>query len=126
MTPSMTASRVGDVVAVEFPFTDMQGRKRRPGVVLAGDASDLLLARITTHEPRDSFDVQLDDWTIAGLPKPSTVRLLKLASLATFRGCSLEARCISWSMDSEASSIVVFEENGHVVVPVTAYEISEP
>jgi hypothetical protein len=85
-----------------------------------------LLARITTHEPRDSFDVQLDDWTIAGLPKPSTVRLMKLASLATFRGCSLEARCISWSMDSQASSIVVFEENGHVVVPVTAYEISEP
>jgi mRNA interferase MazF len=81
MTPSMTVSRVGDVVSVEFPFTDMQGRKRRPGVVLAGDTSDLLLARITTHEPRDSFDVQLDDWTIAGLPKPSTVRLMKLASL---------------------------------------------
>jgi mRNA interferase MazF len=77
----MTASRVGDVVSVEFPFTDMQGRKRRPGVVLAGDTSDLLLARITTHEPRDSFDVQLDDWTIAGLPKPSTVRLMKLAAL---------------------------------------------
>ena len=34
----MTASRVGEVVSVEFPFTDMQGRKRRPGVVLAGDA----------------------------------------------------------------------------------------
>jgi hypothetical protein len=69
----MTASRVGDVVAVEFPFTDMQGRKRRPGVVLAGDASDLLLARITSHEPRDSFDVQLDDWTIArNSPKRSS------------------------------------------------------
>jgi hypothetical protein len=69
----MTASRVGDVVAVEFPFTDMQGRKRRPGVVLAGDASDLLLARITTHEPRDSFDVQLNDWTIVrNSPKRSS------------------------------------------------------
>ena len=31
---------VGEVVSVEFPFTDMQGRKRRPGIVLAGDASD--------------------------------------------------------------------------------------
>lgn len=77
----MTASRVGEIVSVEFPFTDMQGRKRRPGVVLAGDASDFLLARITTHEPRDQFDVRLDDWATVGLPKPSTVRLLKLVSL---------------------------------------------
>lgn len=68
-------------MSVEFPFTDMQGRKRRPGVVLAGDATDFLLARITTHEPRDSFDLRLDDWATAGLPKPSTVRLLKLVSL---------------------------------------------
>ena len=64
-----------------FPSRTCRAGKRRPGVVLAGDTSDLLLARITTHEPRDSFDVQLDDWTIAGLPKPSTVRLMKLASL---------------------------------------------
>lgn len=54
MTPSMTTSRVGDVVSVEFPFTDMQGRKRRPGVVLAGDASDLLA----------SLDVRLIHHTI--------------------------------------------------------------
>jgi mRNA interferase MazF len=76
----MTAFRGGEVVAVEFPFTDMQGRKRRPGVVLAVDSNDLLLARITTHEPRDPFDVSLEDWTAIGLPKPSTVRLLKLVS----------------------------------------------
>lgn len=81
MTPPMTTSRVGEVVSVEFPFTDMLGRKRRPGVVLAADASDILLARITTHEPRDSFDVRIDDWTTVGLPKPSTVRLMKLACL---------------------------------------------
>lgn len=68
-------------MSVEFPFTDMQGRKRRPGIVLAGDASDLLLARITTHEPRDPGDVRLEDWAAVGLPKPSTVRLLKLISL---------------------------------------------
>lgn len=66
---------------MEFPFTDMQGRKRRPGIVLAGDVSDVLLARITTHEPRDSSDVPLGDWAVVGLPKPSTVRLLKPVSL---------------------------------------------
>ena len=57
----MTAFRVGEVVSVEFLFTDTQGRKRRPGLVLAVDANDLLLSRITTHEPRDQFDVRLDD-----------------------------------------------------------------
>lgn len=77
----MTTYRPGEVVSVEFPFTDMQGRKRRPGLVLAGDANDLLVARITTHEPRDSFEVRIEDWTAVGLPKPSTVRLLKLVSL---------------------------------------------
>jgi len=81
MTPPMTTFRTGEVVSVEFPFTDMLGRKRRPGVVLAGDDSDVLLARITTHEPRDSFDVRLDNWTTVGLPRPSTVRLMKLACL---------------------------------------------
>ena len=59
----------------------MQGRKRRPGVVLAIDSTDLLLARITTHEPRDQFDVSLEGWAAIGLPKPSTVRLVKLISI---------------------------------------------
>ena len=77
----MTAFRVGEVVSVEFPFTDMQGRKRRPGVVLAIDSNDLLLARITTHEPRDPFDVPLQEWAAIGLPKASTARLVKLVSI---------------------------------------------
>jgi mRNA interferase MazF len=77
----MTAFRAGEVVVVEFPFTDMQGRKRRPGVVLAQDTNDLLLARVTTHIPRDSFDVPLVDWTMIGLPRPSTARLLKLVTI---------------------------------------------
>ena len=77
----MTTFRVGEVVSVEFPFTDMQGRKRRPGLVLACEVNDLLLARITTHEPRDPFDVRLVSWADIGLPKPSTVRLLKLVSI---------------------------------------------
>ena len=77
----MTAFRVGEVVSVEFLFTDMQGRKRRPGLVLAVDVNDLLLSRITTHEPRDEFDVRLDDWAAIGLPRPSTARLLKLVSI---------------------------------------------
>jgi len=66
----MTTSKVGEVVSVESPFTDMQGRKRRPGIVLAGDANDFFLARITMHEPRDPFDVRLEDWAAVGMLIP--------------------------------------------------------
>ncbi|MEX1077074.1 MAG: type II toxin-antitoxin system PemK/MazF family toxin [Pirellulales bacterium] len=81
MTPSTTPFRVGEVVSVEFLFADMQGRKRRPGLVLASDPNDLLLARITTQQPRNEFDVPLADWAAIGLPKASTARLLKLVAI---------------------------------------------
>lgn len=79
MTPAMTKCEVGDIVSVEFPFADLQSRKRRPGLVLAADSRDVLLARLTTHPPREATDLALADWTSSGLPRPSTVRLLKLA-----------------------------------------------
>jgi mRNA interferase MazF len=77
----MTVFEVGDVVTVEFPYSDLQGRKRRPGLVLAADESDVLLARITTRSPRDPGDVLLENWPAVGLPKPSTIRLTKLVTV---------------------------------------------
>ena len=77
----MTKYKVGDVVSVEFPFSDLQGQKRRPGLVLAADDHDVLLARLTTHPPRDSSDVALQHWAAIGLPRASTVRLTKLATV---------------------------------------------
>jgi hypothetical protein len=53
--PSMTSFETGDVVSVEFPYSDFQGRKRRPGLVLSGDEEDLLLARITTRPARAAW-----------------------------------------------------------------------
>ena len=77
----MTEFKVGDVVSVEFPFSDLQTRKRRPALVLAIGDVDLLLARITTHLPRESSDVALNRWTEIGLPRASTVRLTKLVTI---------------------------------------------
>jgi len=77
----MIAFSIGDIVAVEFPFSDLHGRKRRPGLVLNADSDDVLLARITTHPPRDASDIALRQWTEARLPKPSTIRLTKLATI---------------------------------------------
>jgi mRNA interferase MazF len=77
----MTPFRPGDIVAVEFPFSDLQTYKRRPGLVLLADETDLLLARLTTHPPRDPTDVPLKFWSEIGLPRASTVRLRKLATI---------------------------------------------
>lgn len=77
----MTPFKPGDVVAVEFPFTDFQSFKRRPGLVLAAGEMDLLVARLTTHPPRESSDVAMRHWQGVGFPRVSTIRLTKLATI---------------------------------------------
>lgn len=77
----MIAFRVGDIVSVEFPFSDFQTHKRRPGLVLFSGDVDLMVARVTTHPPRDPADVALLHWAEIGLPRASTVRPTKLAAI---------------------------------------------
>jgi mRNA interferase MazF len=69
----MTPFRAGDLVAVDFPFSDLQTRKRRPGLVL--------VARLTTHPPREPSDVAMKRWSEIGLPRASTIRLTKLVTI---------------------------------------------
>jgi hypothetical protein len=79
----MTKYKVGDVVSVEFPFSDLQIQKRRPGLVLVTDDQDLLLARLTTsaacsigcfsnplgrNRPATTFDRSFNE---AGYTRPS-------------------------------------------------------
>ena len=77
----MTPFKAGDVVSVEFPFSDFQTYKRRPGLVLVSGEMDLLVARLTTHPPREPSDVGLKHWSETGLPRASTVRLTKLVTI---------------------------------------------
>ncbi len=77
----MTTYRVGDIVSVNFPFSDLHVQKRRPGLVLISDDLDLVVARVTTHPPRHQSDVALTGWAESGLPQASTVRLTKLATI---------------------------------------------
>jgi len=77
----MTPFKAGDVVSVEFPFSDLQTYKRRPGLVLVSGEMDLLVARLTTHPPREASDVAMKYWSETGLPRASTIRLTKLATI---------------------------------------------
>jgi mRNA interferase MazF len=76
--------RFGDIVLIAFPYSNNEGNKKRPALVLldTGD-NDLLLARITSQYVSTNFDMQISEWQEAGLLVPSYIRLHKLATLET-------------------------------------------
>jgi mRNA interferase MazF len=76
----------GDVVAVDFPFTDGIGIKRRPVLVLSSDlinkTGDVVLMQITSKSKNDGLSVALkpDDIT-SPLPLQSFLRVHKIFTL---------------------------------------------
>jgi mRNA interferase MazF len=67
----------GEVWFVRFPFEeDPTQFKARPVIVMESSAGRVfvLSLMVTTHAPRDRFDVLLSDYSAAGLHKPSVVR----------------------------------------------------
>ena len=73
----------GDIVLVQFTFSDSLETKRRPGLVLLdmGD-EDVIVAKITTKPYYTDFDYQVKEWEKAGLLRPSTIRLHKINTIA--------------------------------------------
>lgn len=82
----MSAFDTFTVVRVPFPFTDRQGQKQRPAVVLSQPCfqrgcGHLLLAMITSARQSSwPLDWPLEDLQAAGLPQPCMV-LFKLFTL---------------------------------------------
>lgn len=79
--PTTTAFSFGDVVLVSFPFTDQQGSKQRPAVVVSSSAyqrsrPDVILMAITSQvRPQLGFgEALVQDWQGAGLLKPSVLK----------------------------------------------------
>ena len=74
----------GDVLLVPFPFTDQQGFKQRPAVVVSSTAynanrPDVLIMAITSvlRSPGSKLafaEAVLADWQAAGLIKPSVFK----------------------------------------------------
>jgi mRNA interferase MazF len=72
----------GEVLLALLVFSDAQGAKRRPVMVVRdfGD-DDLLVVPVTSHPARTATDAGLKQWREAGLKLPSTVRAEKLATI---------------------------------------------
>jgi mRNA interferase MazF len=78
----MQTYQPGETLLLKFPFSNVEEAKHRPALVVldVGD-NDIVVARITTHISRSSFDVEIKNWREAGLKARSFVRLHKLATL---------------------------------------------
>ena len=86
MTQSRATQRysLGDVVTLVDPVAG--AGMPRPALILADTGDDgIVVARITTHQPRDSFDVSVNDLPQASLNRPSVVRPHKLATIKKSR-----------------------------------------
>lgn len=73
--------RAGDFWIANIPFTNATESKKRPVLVLWIDGSDVIVAVVTSAEPRTLTDVVLENWSQSGLRKASTVRLSRLDAL---------------------------------------------
>ncbi|WP_038585882.1 type II toxin-antitoxin system PemK/MazF family toxin [Neorhizobium galegae] len=77
----------GDIVRVPFPYTDRDTRQRRPALVVSSgdlgeEAALLWVVMITSAENRPwTDDIAISDHGSAGLPAPSVVRPVKIATV---------------------------------------------
>ncbi len=72
---------IGEVVLVSFPFSNLQGQKVRPALVLArAELGDLILCQITSkpYTSKLAITIKLEDFTKGNLPIVSYVRPNKI------------------------------------------------
>jgi mRNA interferase MazF len=85
----------GDIVVIPFPFSNLQGFKRRPALVLADSGSkDSILCQITSKNVKDRFAVSITPGDTGGkLPIDSNIRPNKLftieKSIILYKICTL-------------------------------------
>lgn len=74
--------KFGDIVILNFPFTDNYTFKKRPALILKGTNDvDIIVCRITSKLYETEYDLKLENWTLYGLKLPSVVRVHKIATL---------------------------------------------
>ncbi|MGB3777815.1 MAG: type II toxin-antitoxin system PemK/MazF family toxin [Tunicatimonas sp.] len=82
MTSQVKKIEFGDIVLLEFPFTDGQRSKKRPALMLLDTQDgDMIVCRITSKLHHTAFDFVIQEWQAAGLKLPSVVRVHKIATL---------------------------------------------
>ena len=66
--------RFGDILILNFPFTEGSGFKRRPVMIIKDtEDGDLLVSKITSKIYTTIFDHTITEWTSANLLSPSVI-----------------------------------------------------
>ena len=78
----MTNYKSGDIILIEYPFSEQTTKKKRPALVLldSGD-EDIVVSRITTKLYSTKYDIEIYDWKDSGLLSKSVIRLHKIATI---------------------------------------------
>src|SRR6476646_6903636 len=72
----------GDIILINFPFTDLSGSKLRPAIILAETTLDLTVCFITTQfQWQESTDIELKASKENGLKLSSLRRTNKIATI---------------------------------------------
>src|SRR5699024_5690147 len=74
----------GDVWLVDVLFKGTRQAKQRPVIIVGNELAldvDVIIAPVTSQQPRNQFDVVLGYWKEAGLLKPSVARTSKITSI---------------------------------------------
>ena len=72
----------GSVVLIPFPFTDLQGSKVRPAVVLTSNNLDVTICFITSElKWKTEHDVFVYPSASSGIKVPSLIRVGKIATI---------------------------------------------
>lgn len=80
----MASYQRGDIVAVQFPFTDISQTKKRPAIIISNDAinatGDYLLVQVTSQVKMDHLSILIKNSDLVGKPLPlkSFVRIHKV------------------------------------------------
>ena len=74
----------GDVLVINFPFSNLKISKRRPALIIkVPQGEDIIVAQITSSSYEKSLEVGLDngDFKSGSLKRSSFVRIDKIASI---------------------------------------------
>ena len=78
----------GDVIVIEFPFSDLKSSKRRPALIIKiPKGEDIIICQITSDSQNKDVEVSLknNEFAKGGLKRDSYVRIDKITTIKTTR-----------------------------------------